>query len=68
MSTRIQESNVQEAMLIAVYREGKKPETQQVKFTAIAHTELRSLLYWIDLPSLLLLKLRLHIFMQLLQG
>ncbi|MEH2355937.1 MAG: hypothetical protein V7K28_22605, partial [Nostoc sp.] len=29
---------------------------------AIAHTELRSLLYWINLPSVLLLDLRLHIF------
>ncbi|WP_167315715.1 hypothetical protein [Nostoc punctiforme] len=45
MSTRIQESNVQEAMFIAVYSYGKKPETQQVKFTAIAHTELPSYLY-----------------------
>ncbi|MEH1804432.1 hypothetical protein [Nostoc sp.] len=54
-------------MFIAVYRERRKPETQQAKFTAIAHTELRSLLHWINLTSLLLLKLRLHIFMQLLQ-
>ncbi|MHC5748842.1 MAG: hypothetical protein ACYTXT_44845 [Nostoc sp.] len=48
MSTRIQESNIQEAMFIGVYREGKKRETKQVKFTVIAHTELRSLLYLIN--------------------